>query len=136
MLIRAGVGGKRAAQGDLIAEMRRYAGDIVDCFVRKFPAGLKVVIQSSWARVIGRQKTGRAIFLVENAQISGPGHDVVVRLIGIATQRKLRLHVRIGFRHELHEPHCAGIGRCGLTVEILMTARLLLDDGPDPLVRD
>ena len=68
------------------ADRRTDIGDVGARLRRKRPAGRQMILIARWTGIVGGQKSGCTIAVVQLAQICSTGQDVVVRIIGIGAE--------------------------------------------------
>jgi len=66
------------------------------------------------AEIVGGEHAGKAITVLQPAQIGGSGQDIVAAIEGIFPQPVLVSHLVIGAGHQLHHALGAGMADNGL----------------------
>src|SRR5574338_129889 len=74
--------------------------------------------------------------VVHGAKVSGPGKDIVARLVRVRPEAVGGAHLAPGPRHELHQPHGSSAAPDRSAVERGPPSALRAHDAPDPFLRD
>src|SRR4051812_21989561 len=64
----------------------------------------------TWAVVVGGKHLRVSILAPQPFEVRGAGHDIVVGIVRVRPEAKLRAHIPVGLRHQLHQTHGAGAG--------------------------
>src|SRR3546814_5774915 len=76
------------------------------------------------AEIVGREKAGGAVQVVHLADVGGAGQDVRPRIVRIRAEVVLAPQLPEGRRHDLHQPHGAGMAGDRLPVQRRAAAAL------------
>jgi hypothetical protein len=84
-------------------EQRTDSGDVSTALCRKRTAPRQIVVVARWSGIVGGQRAGGTIAVVQLAHVNSTGQDVVVGIIGIGAKTVADTQTRPGFRHDLHQ---------------------------------